>query len=152
VSQEGNKTMKNTLKAKTPHGTFTRLTNNSYTHVVVRSSERAKKAVGSNEKFGAEARWAKDNGFIVSWHSGKTNAEKAASKIDAWDRDAVVLGIYKVLHEILLASTGMDFSEAVSRVAMALEMPQNQAERLLNNMSEHKTLVDYSELVKVLTK
>jgi hypothetical protein len=46
----------------------------------------------------------------------------------------------------------MDFSEAVSRVAMALEMPQNQAERLLNNMSGYKTLVDYSELVKVLTK
>ena len=146
--------MKNKLTAKTPHGVFTRNTNNAYTHVVVRVCSMSKEAFEKKEKGGVYGRWAKDQGFMVSWHSSHEAAKKASLQPVAYDlrKDQIVLGIYPVVHEFLLASTGMDFSEAVSRVAMALEMPQNQAERLLNNMSGYKTLVDYSELVKVLTK
>ena len=88
--------MKTTLTAKTAHGTFTRNTNSKYTHVVVRKSQRAIDALQSEYKCGLEARFKKDKGFAVTWHSSHAAAQKAANSFYAWDRESVVLGIYEV--------------------------------------------------------
>jgi hypothetical protein len=143
--------MKNTLTVKTPHGTFTRTTTSKYTHVVVRSSARAQEAAKRNEKYGVEARWAKDGGYAVTWHSSAQAAAKAANTVYTWDLKTTVLGIYAVgSEETPKAPKGMDLSTAVVTVAHILEMPYDQAERLLNNVAG-KPLSDYTSLVKILT-
>ena len=143
--------MKTTLTVKTPHGTFTRTTTSKYTHVVVRSSERAKKALDTTEKLGVEANWKRDGGYAVTWHSSAQAAAKAAKAAYGWDLKATVLGIYAVgSEETPKAPKGMDLSTAVVTVAHILEMPYDQAERLLNNVAG-KPLSDYTSLVKILT-
>lgn len=93
--------MKKTLTAKTPHETFTRTTNTKYTHVVVRKSQRAIDALQSKYNSGLEARFKKDKGFAVTWHSSYAAAQKAARTWYGWDPKSVVLGIYEVEGEKL---------------------------------------------------
>ena len=94
--------MKTTLTAKTPHGTFTRSTNTKYTYVVVRKSAKAeavyaKKLAGEKvSKCGVDAKWAKDSGFVVTWHGNRAAAEKAAAAKYCYDWSALVLGVYAV--------------------------------------------------------
>lgn len=91
--------MKTTLTVKTPHGTFTRTTKTKYTYVVVRKSQRAIDALQSEYNSGLEARFKKDNGFAVTWHSTHAAAQKSAQAWYGWDPEAVVLGIYEVASE-----------------------------------------------------
>jgi hypothetical protein len=95
-----------TLKAVTPQGEFTRGTATPYSHAVVRHSPRAQglyqkvqagDADGINSaKSGAQARWVKDRGFVVSWHTTEKSALSAAASTYGYDPDTTVLGIYPV--------------------------------------------------------
>lgn len=104
------------LTAVTPHGTFTRQTATQYTHVVVRECEEARGAaerlanriqqaqaegwspiaIAKNLACGVDARWAKDNGYAVTWHGSEGAARKAADGKYLYDWSARVLGIYEV--------------------------------------------------------
>jgi hypothetical protein len=94
---EGNK-MKAILKIETEHGVFTRQTKSAYTHAVVFSSPRAKqffeKAEGA--QCGVNARWVKDRGFGVTWHSSLKSAQAALRKGYQWDSLAQPVGIFSV--------------------------------------------------------
>lgn len=86
-----------TLKATTPHGIFNRKTANQYTHIVVRVSESSQRALQENRKgSGTWGRWAKDNGFIVSWHRGFDNAQKASKQKACGVSESTMLGIFPV--------------------------------------------------------
>lgn len=88
---------KTTLTAETTVGTFTRKTDVAYTHVVVRSSECVKREIAARDRlFGVFARFAKDGGFITSWHSSAAAAAKAAAGPNGYARDSVVVGIFEV--------------------------------------------------------
>jgi methylmalonyl-CoA mutase cobalamin-binding subunit len=91
-----------TIKVITPVGEFTRKTSTDYTHAVVRKSERAR---GVYEKFlttgeksgsGVDARWIKDRGFAVTYHTSERAARNAANQKYGWDSKAEVIGIYEV--------------------------------------------------------
>jgi hypothetical protein len=107
--------MKTTLTVKTPHGTFTRSTDNAYTHVVVRVCSTSKEAFANKVKGGVYGRWAKDEGFMVSWHKSYAAAQKASLQAAAYDlrRDQVLLGIYAVGAEAPQNRVFLDFSGAV---------------------------------------
>jgi hypothetical protein len=92
---EGNMATKE-LKAVTPVGEFSRSTKSSYTHVVVRECGRAKEALANKSTRGVGGRWAKDNGYAVTWHNSKLAAERAADAKYCYDWSAKVVGIYEV--------------------------------------------------------
>jgi hypothetical protein len=91
-----------TIKVATPFGEFTRTTKSDYTHAVVRKSDRAKsvhdKFVSSGEKSGSgvDARWIKDRGFAVTYHTSERAARNAAKQQYAYDSKTEVIGIYEV--------------------------------------------------------
>lgn len=100
--------MAKTLKIKTPHGEFTRKTDAGYTHAVVRTSERAADCLATYErnkhdpakvryyKDGVQARWVKDRGFAVTWHSNERLAIAAASAKYVWDDKTGPATVYVV--------------------------------------------------------
>lgn len=109
--------MKPTLHVDTSVGHFTRQTDTNYTHVVVWRSPRALGSLTSAHKSGVSARWAKDNGFGVTWHSSGKAAE-AATRSYKWDDNATLVGVFAVraptpckaprvavAHEVLPGST-----------------------------------------------
>jgi len=90
-----------TIIVSTPVGEFSRKTNSPYTHVVVRKSARAeskwKESWTSGFKYsGVDARWAKDRGYVVSYHFSHASAVAAAKKDYRYDRMATVIGIYEI--------------------------------------------------------
>jgi len=91
-----------TIKVTTPVGEFTRSTKSDYTHVVVRKSDRAKsvydKFSSSGEKscLGVDARWIKDRGFVVTYHTSLRSAANAAKQKYFYDSKSEVIGIYEV--------------------------------------------------------
>ena len=91
-----------TIKVTTPVGEFTRSTKSDYTHVVVRKSDRAKsvydKFSSSGEKSGCgtDARWIKDRGFVVTYHTSLRSADNAARQKYFYDSKSEVVGIYEV--------------------------------------------------------
>jgi len=102
-----------TIKVITPVGEFTRKTSTDYTHAVVRKSERAR---GVYEKFlttgeksgsGVDARWIKDRGFAVTYHSSERAARNAANQKYGWDSKAEVIGIYEVESDGMKALSDM---------------------------------------------
>jgi hypothetical protein len=110
--------MKTTLTVKTPHGTFTRSTDNAYTHVVVRVCSMSKEAFANKVKGGVYGRWAKDEGFMVSWHKSYAAAQKASLQKEGYDLrgDQVFLGIYAVGAEAPQNRVFLGFSGAVKVV------------------------------------
>lgn len=85
-----------TLSATTPEGEFTRKTAIAYTHIVVRSCQRAfATLIGTKPTYGVHARWYKDRGFVVTWHSSEKAAIKASAQPYAW-AESIVLGVYPV--------------------------------------------------------
>lgn len=87
---------KTKLTAVTPVGTFTRETFTPYTHIVVWRSERAAKALTEDRTGGVAGRWAKDNGFGVTWHSSERAANNAAGGVYKWDGRAELVGVFAV--------------------------------------------------------
>jgi hypothetical protein len=91
-----------TIKVITPVGEFTRSTKSDYTHVVVRKSDSAKsvydKFLSSSDKSrsGVDARWIKDRGFVVTYHTSLRSAANAAQQKYPYDPAAEVIGIYEV--------------------------------------------------------
>jgi hypothetical protein len=91
-----------TIKVTTPVGEFTRSTKSDYTHVVVRKSDRAQsvydKFVTTGEKSGSgvDARWVKDRGFVVTYHTSLRSAANAAKQKYFYDSKSQVIGIYEV--------------------------------------------------------
>lgn len=101
---------KKKLNATTPAGQFTRTTASQYSHVVVWNSPRAMKLFTrvlngdevaiSNSKSGVYARWVKDRGHGVTWHSSVFAAKKAAAHGNyAWDGESTLVGIFDVAAE-----------------------------------------------------
>lgn len=87
---------KQTLKAVTPVGTFTRATDSGYKFVTVWNSPRARDTVArmkaEGRKFsGVDARWNKDNGYGVTWHFTKPNP-----RAYMWDSAATLVGVFAV--------------------------------------------------------
>lgn len=87
--------MKPTLHVDTSVGHFTRQTDTKYTHIVVWRSPRARGSLASKHKTGVHARWEKDNGFGVTWHSSGKAAE-AAARSYKWDNNATLVGVFAV--------------------------------------------------------
>lgn len=94
---------KKTLKIETPVGEFTRSTDTAYTHAVVRTSVRAAAVLASfnagTYKYrlsGVDARWIKDRGHAVTWHSSEAAARAAASKPYGWDKETTLVGVFAV--------------------------------------------------------
>jgi hypothetical protein len=91
-----------TIKVTTPVGEFTRSTKSNYTHAVVRKSERANSryqqflATGEKSGSGVDARWIKDRGFAVTYHTSERAAQNAANQKYGWDWKSEVIGIYEV--------------------------------------------------------
>lgn len=86
-----------TLSATTPVGTFTRTTATAYAWIVVRrSAEAAKAAATSGPLSGVDARWRKDLGYAVTWHTSRAAADRAASRPYAYDRETEIVGIFAV--------------------------------------------------------
>jgi hypothetical protein len=91
-----------TIKVTTPVGEFTRNTKSDYTHAVVRKSERANfryqqfLATGEKSGSGVDARWIKDRGFAVTYHTSERAAHNAANQKYGWDWKSEVIGIYEV--------------------------------------------------------
>jgi hypothetical protein len=90
--------MKKVLTVNTPHGSFNRATNTPYTHIVVYSSPRADRAFQNAKggECGVDARWIKDRGFGVTWHSSLKSAMAAERSGYKWDANSKSLGIFPV--------------------------------------------------------
>lgn len=93
---------KTTLTAVTPVGTFTRTTATPYTHIVVWNSSRAMDVYRKHLEFGTErsgvdARWVKDHGFGVTWHTSERTARAAACKPYTWEAAATHVGVFPVM-------------------------------------------------------
>lgn len=85
---------KQTLKAVTPVGTFTRETDSGYKFVTVWASPRAAKSAASEyagRRSGVDARWSKDQGYGVTWHY-----ERPTPAAYKWDRAATLVGVFAV--------------------------------------------------------
>lgn len=96
---------KQVLKVQTTVGEFSRATNTLYTHVVVRTSARAKRFVDSytgegRKASGVDQRWLKDRGYAVTWHSSEAAATLAAAKPYAWDGETAMVGVFPVSHDL----------------------------------------------------
>jgi hypothetical protein len=91
-----------TIKVTTPVGEFTRSTKSNYTHAVVRKCDRAQAVYekfltsGGKSVLGTDARWIKDRGFAVTYHTSERSAANAAKQKYFWDYSAQVIGIYEV--------------------------------------------------------
>ena len=89
-----------TLTINTPVGTFTRKTNTNYTHIVVRNSPCAMRVFEESKTqksiSGREQRFAKDNGYAVTYHTSHQAAINAAESRYRWDNETTVIGIYEV--------------------------------------------------------
>ena len=105
------------LTATTPFGAFTRTSNTAYTHVVVRAitathgvnHETGKIAwtprtpesfvelmQDRSRRFGVMNRYAKDGGYVVSWHKGEADAHKAAARKPVGFVRSEFVGVYPV--------------------------------------------------------
>lgn len=81
-----------TYSVETPVGVFSRNTKTTYTHIVVRKSDRiAKMAALPNA-----GKWAKDRGWAVTWHGSHDAALAAAAGKYTYDRDATLVGVFPV--------------------------------------------------------
>ena len=92
-----------TIIVNTPVGEFSRKTNSSYTHVVVRKSKNAQMvyerflSTGERSVLNTNNRWIKDRGFAVSYHYSLVAALNASEKEYRWDRSAEVIGVYEII-------------------------------------------------------
>ena len=88
------------LKIATPHGEFTRTATRPYMFAVVRNSPRAQATYNergtARRPSGVHARWIKDRGFAVTWHSTEQAARKAATSPYMWDGSLDVVGVFPV--------------------------------------------------------
>lgn len=85
------------LTVTTPAGVFDRKTETRYTHVNVWSSPRAQRIAASPDRQSAVyARWVKDRGYGVTWHSSARAAEAASRKGYVWDGEATLIGTFPV--------------------------------------------------------
>jgi hypothetical protein len=109
-------TKKTTLTVTTPHGVFSRTTATPYTHAVVslavsrttgfdgngnrivtewETAEQFKAWIG-DDKVGVFGRFAKDGGYVVSYHSSEAAARKAAEKGNSPYVTTRTLGVFPV--------------------------------------------------------
>jgi hypothetical protein len=54
-------------------------------------------ATGEKSGSGVDARWIKDRGFAVTYHTSMRSAANAAKQKYNWDWKAEVIGIYEVI-------------------------------------------------------
>jgi hypothetical protein len=97
---------KKTLKAQTTVGEFTRATASNYTHVVVWDAPYVMNlfvAVQNGDaeaicisRDGVQARWVKDRGYGVTWHSSAAAANKAARGRYGWVINSTLVGVFEV--------------------------------------------------------
>ena len=85
--------MTKTATVTTPVGTFSRATASEYTHINVWTSPFISKE--KTVRSGVWARWAKDNGFGVTWHKTEEAARKASAKY-GWEPNATLVGTFPV--------------------------------------------------------
>lgn len=84
------------LTIETPVGNFTRTTNAPYKFATVWASNRAMVEAqhvrdGQRRARGVAARWAKDNGYGITWHF-----EQPTAKSYKWDPEATLVGVFPV--------------------------------------------------------
>lgn len=100
---------KSTLTVSTPFGTFSRQTNTPYTHAVVSEpvarfdfpegktpDELRAHIVATAGKGGVFGRFAKDQGYVISYHCSEASARKAADKGNTPYLTTRSLGVFPV--------------------------------------------------------